>query len=265
MDGVTFQESESGALVCHIESLSDELKGNISKRLSEICYGAAKAASQSEVYAYKLTLKEFLKRYESKTDKIKKGMVGELLTHVLLMHFVEKYSSINPYFNMEEESIKKAFDLVLRDSDTGELWYSEVKSGEVNNQTSIEKTKSLLSTAKSELKEKLNSSRHALWENAINGAIISIQSAKLKGEIQKILEECNLAAVNENSKSKDHNAIVISVLYRDLDDSIEVEAIDEKHKRMVKKNEFKGLLTFAVQKETYQAVVNFLSEEVVDG
>lgn len=91
MDGVTFHGCQSGALVCHISSLSEDLKNKIRERLSAICNGAAKAASRSELYTYRLTLKEFLNRYESKTDKIKKGMIGELLTHVLFMHFYENY------------------------------------------------------------------------------------------------------------------------------------------------------------------------------
>ncbi len=36
------------------------------------------------MYSYKATVQEFLKRYENKTEKIKKGLIGELLTHIII-------------------------------------------------------------------------------------------------------------------------------------------------------------------------------------
>lgn len=264
MDGVEFLISSANVQLCIISSLSSNLKDEIRHKLSKICYGAAKASGNSELYTYKNTLNEFLQRYDSKTTRIKKGMIGELLTHVLIPHFKDSLSSINPYFNMEEESIKKAFDLVLRDNDTNELWFSEVKSGELQSQTSLQKTTALLTTANRELKEKLDSTRSALWQNAINGALISIESTNLKKEIDDILLEHNLDAIAGNSTSGNYNGIIISVVYSNLSDEIAISGIQNKHDALLAERNFKSLITFAIQKSTYEAVVAFLKNEVAD-
>lgn len=264
MDGVEFLKGDTDVQICIISNLSSDLKNEIRYKLSKICYGAAKASGNSEVYAYKHTLNEFLRRYDSKPTNIKKGMVGELLAHVLLLHFKDNLNSINPYFNMEEESIKKAFDLVLRDIDTKELWFSEVKSGELQSQTSRQKANTLLNTANRELREKLDSTRSALWQNAINGALLSIETTILKTEIDKILLEYNSNAILGTSTSSKYNGILISVIYADLSDEITIENIEEKHQIFEAESNFKSLITFAIQKSTYEAVVCFLKNEAAD-
>ena len=83
INGVTIQNTDHYSAFI-ISELSEELKDIIKTRLSAICHGVAKADSGSALYCYKSTLKEFLKRYSTKSDEQKKGMIGELILHILI-------------------------------------------------------------------------------------------------------------------------------------------------------------------------------------
>ena len=74
-------------VIYFIEDLSTELKQEIRNRLVAVCHGADQAQSLLKIYSYKETVKEFVKRYKTNKDASedrKKGMIGELLVHVVL-------------------------------------------------------------------------------------------------------------------------------------------------------------------------------------
>lgn len=77
-------------------------------------------------FTYKHTIKRFLERYELKKT-IQKGMIGELLTHLLIPQYID-FNAISIMKNKEENSIRKGFDIVYTD-DNNSIWYCEVKSG----------------------------------------------------------------------------------------------------------------------------------------
>lgn len=151
--------------IFHINELSNELKEAIRIQMSSICHGAAYADTGRRMYDYKNTVKEFLRRYEEKTTKIKKGMIGELLIHLLVSYYFDELDVVSPFFNMEERSIKKGYDVVLTESDKANLWLIEVKSGELHKGKNSNQTMSeLLSTSKNDLKERLNEENNSLWQ-----------------------------------------------------------------------------------------------------
>ena len=83
INGVSIEQKKF-VTVCRIDNFSDELKSEIRDRLTAICHGPDSVMRKSVYTSYKNTLKEFNKRYITKTEKTKKGMIGELLTHILL-------------------------------------------------------------------------------------------------------------------------------------------------------------------------------------
>ena len=109
LKGVQLEKSETGSLCFTIEDISDELKVVIRARLSEICHGAAKASRTTLIYSYQATLKAFFGKFDKKSLDTQKGMIGELLTHVLFLHYEDEFRAASPFFNMEEDSIKKGF------------------------------------------------------------------------------------------------------------------------------------------------------------
>ncbi|WP_336079492.1 hypothetical protein [Thalassospira sp. CH_XMU1448-2] len=259
---VKLQRCEDDSVyVCHIESLSNALKAEIRAKLVSICRGLAKADKQLPANSYDRTLKEFLRRYNSKTDDTKKGMIAELLTHVLIRHLVANFSPVSPFFNMEESSIKKAFDIVFHCSNTMEIWLTEVKSGHKSKNTAKEKNNSLLHLAKRSIVSQINGGDFHIWDNAINGALISIRESSVRDEIENILSNCFVMAQDGLIDSKNFNIILTSVLYGGSNDKIDISDVEEVKVGIECERIFKGLIVFSIQKETYEAVEQFLRSE----
>ncbi|MTB65395.1 hypothetical protein GKR48_00830 [Providencia sp. wls1943] len=59
------------------------------------------------MYRYAPTLQAFLERYENTSENTKKGMIGELLSHIIINEFFDNFEIASPFFNLEEKSIKK--------------------------------------------------------------------------------------------------------------------------------------------------------------
>ena len=261
MDGVNRIEYD-GVLCYRVEKLSTDLKEEIRGSLAGICHGAEKATSGSSLYTYKRTLREFLNRFYKKTEATQKGMIGELLSHVLLTAFEKKYASINPCVNMEEESIKKGFDLVFSNSDDKNVWLAEVKAGACSANVD-DKLKSLLRLARDDLFEKLNSSRFALWQNAINGVAVAVKDISVKKALSKILERHNENAVDGLSKSQDYNVILIAVAFKgDLIFTADDETVIREQSSQSIQKKFKSACMVAIQKSTLGAIVDFFEDEV---
>lgn len=265
MEEVVYHKSQNGAICLQVNGISDELKSSLRDNLSMICNGFAKVSRNSELYSYRTTLGNFLKRYDSKAEATQKGIVGELLTHILLLHFEKQFTAVSPLFNLEEESIKKGFDLVLRDTIEKELWFTEVKSGNCCDETSDQKLGSLLNIAKNDLKTSLNSDRHTLWQNAINGASIVLENGKLKEQLTEILETCNLKAVKKENSSEDYNAVLVAVCYAGENPYATDDQFEARHKIVTAKNDFKSLISVSVQKNAHTTIAEFLRVEHENG
>lgn len=264
MEGIKLEKSDTGSLCFTLENISDELKDVLRARLSEICHGAAKASRTSVIYSYKNTLKAFFQKFDTKSADIQKGMIGELLTHTLFLHYEDQFRAASPFFNMEEDSIKKGFDLVLHHKNTSEIWFVEVKSGECGAETSINKLGNLLSLAKNGLKTALNSKRSTLWQNAVNGASLVIRRSGLKSQIETLLESYNEKAVAGESVSTDYNAILVAVCFCGDQGFVTGAEFERRHTNQKTLNEFRDLMSIAVQKNTIQRVIEFLRSEIED-
>lgn len=236
--GIRFLRQQ-GYAICHIDYLSDEIKEVLRKQLSSVCYGPSKAASVRKNYNYKNTLKEFLKRYETKTHETKMGMIGELLTHILVMQFFSEFSAVSPYFNLEERSIKKGFDVVLYSGGNNELWITEVKSGELHkDKDSNETMTSLLGTAKRDLKKRLNENEITFWENAINGATLALENKRdMKDAVIEILGNIGDQIADEKALSTDKNVILVASLFSCLSDEIDENEM-KKYSKKIKKGKY---------------------------
>lgn len=265
MQAIQFEKSETGSLCFTIEDISDELKGVIRARLSEICYGAAKASRNELLYSYEKTLTAFFEKFDTKSADTQKGMIGELLTHVLFLHYEAEFRPASAHFNMEEDSIKKGFDLVLHHETTSQIWFVEVKAGECGEQTSIQKLSGLLSLAKNDLRTALNSERKTLWQNAVNGASVVIQDTGLKAQIETLLERYNEKAAAGESTSTDHNAVLVTVCFSGPKPFATGAEFEAKHATQKNKNEFRDLMSIALQKDTILSVIDFLRSEIDDG
>ncbi|WP_303732466.1 Hachiman antiphage defense system protein HamA [Idiomarina piscisalsi] len=259
----------SGAdyLTCHIQSLTHEIKNCIRNHLQNICYGTALAERGLSGQTYQRTLKAFRSRYTPKTDNIKKGMIGELITHVVIFELFENLDVISPFFNMEEKSQRKGFDLILAEASGEDVWITEVKSGALNKTGCPDNsTSSFLETAKNDLNRRLNESEMTFWQNAINSTNNSILDCRdYKDVIIKILDDELVAASDEKANSKDNNVILVSILYSDINSPFKPDAVIKTCSKIKKEAIFNRVFTLSIQKSTYEKVARFLFEEELDG
>lgn len=264
LNGVRFINQEK-YLVCYVDELSEDLKGVIRKHLSTICHGVSKATKGRKTYNYQNTVKSFLERYEKKTSKTKVGMVGELLTHIFILEFLTDFNTVSPFFNMEEKSIKKGFDILTYATNKNELWITEVKSGELRKgKCANETNKILLGKAKADLKDRLSVNESSLWENAINGATIALDNIKdTKDAVIDILDEIAEEITNKQANTSTKNVILVTSLFSNLNDEIRESDIKEFSHTSIKEKIFNNLIIFSIQKNTYKKVVDFLEEEAI--
>ena len=99
---------DNNIILCYIDNFSDKLKNHIKNFLTIVCYGPQ--INNPEVistYPFENTIKSFKERYDRKTPEMKKGMLGELLAHILINNYIENLKVFSPYFNKEEANVIK--------------------------------------------------------------------------------------------------------------------------------------------------------------
>lgn len=259
-----FKKNDCAAII--INSFTEDIKKLLRDQLAEICHGKDYVATGRITYSYKFTLKEFLKRYENKSKDIKIGMIGELLVHLIIKIYFDEYKSVTPYFNMEERSIKKGYDVVLTEVNSAVIWIIEVKAGELHIEKNANQTiNDLIGTAKSDLHTRLNEENASLWLEAINAAKISFDNNDvMKEAILDILFDWSDDAVKGIYSSMDKNVILSGVLFTDTKDCVTYDSIKQKQMKIEKSNGFKRVYVIGIQKGTYTAIYNFLKDEALD-
>ncbi len=257
-------ENDPNYITCHINEFSEELKTCIKNHLSNICHGRHLAAQGLSAHNFLNTLQTFRNRYENKTVQQKKGIMGELLSHVLIHEFFDDFEVISPFFNMEEKSQRKGFDLLLTSKGDNEVWITEVKSGELSNTftTPDSAINGFLNTAKRDLNTRLNQAEETFWLNAINAANLAMSGCNdYKNAINTILSTQATAATAGTINSLDSNVILISVLFHDTNDGFDTNITKNLSQSVDQENIFKNVITFSIQKEAYQNIENFLFQE----
>lgn len=250
--------------VFYVEEFSDDLKSVIRSQLSSICHGVSKATKSRKRYNYLNTLKSFLERYESKNELIKIGMIGELLTRIIVIIYFPDFMTVSPSFNTEEKSMPKGFDIMLYFDEENELWFTEIKSGQLRDgKDSNETNRELLIAAKNELKEELNKNDVSLWDNAINKAKIALDRfTDTKLAVEDIIEDIMDETLENQSSSKDKNVIIATNLFADLDDEIQSSEIEQFCSYTSNQEIFNKFYVISTQKQTYIEIYNFLKDEI---
>lgn len=263
MEGVTIYKDDEYC-VFYVEYFSEELKNAIKDNLSAICHGEADSQSGKPLYNYKKTLAELIERYKAKNKDKQIGLIGELLVHVLIRTELLDFSIDSPYFNMEERSVKKGFDIVIDNSKSETLWIAEVKSGNIHQKkTSTQTIVELINTAKNDLRNRLNNNNNntrRLWLNAIHGAKLVLDHIPdKKRAIVSILEDNA-----ENSNSSSINVILVGSLFHDITDKFDQVNVFEKKKRIDNESIFNDVFVIAIQKHTHDTIYEFLKSESGD-
>lgn len=240
-------------IILEVKALSDELKKKISDELVKICHGEYALVSGLNYHSFDETVKELVKyRIPSSTNR-KIGMIGELLLNVLIREFTD-IKIISPFFNLEERNVKKGFD-IMAVAPNKDLWIIESKAGELGTlKTSTEKVCERINTAKRDLDKRLNNHNSQLWLNAVNSVRSALDDNSEKNTIVNIL--------NRNSHSclsNDKNVILGGTVFCVFDSIIDSIQLIKLYESILNSNKFSKLKLIAIQKQTYQAVIDFLA------
>jgi hypothetical protein len=240
------------SIILEIHSLSDELKDKIKEQLVEICHGEYALVSGFNYHSFGETIEELVNhRIPSDINK-KVGVIGELLLNVLIREFTD-IKIVSPFFNLEERNVKKGFDIIAVDS-SNDLWIIESKAGELGNlKTPTKKICERINTAKRDLDTRLNMHNSQLWLNAVNSVRSALDDTSEKNTIVNILNK------NSNSCiSKDKNVILGGTVFCIFDSTIDSKELRKLYNSILRSNKFSKLKLIAIQKQTYQAIIDFL-------
>ncbi|EAH8148660.1 DUF1837 domain-containing protein [Campylobacter coli] len=238
--------------ILEVQNLSEELKKKICDKLVEICHGEYALRSGFNEHSFEATVKELINYRISKYEIKKLGVIGELLLNVLIREFTDM-KIISPFFNLEERNAKKGFDIIAIDSDK-ELWIIESKAGELGDyENSTEKVCERINAAKNDLNTRLNESNSQLWLNAINSVRSALDDNSEKNTIVNILKD------NHSYSSCDKNVVLGGTVFCIFDTKIDSIELEKLYNLILTSNKFSKLKLIAIQKQTYQAIIDFLA------
>lgn len=252
--------------ICHIEYLSEEIKELIRKHLTSIGLGSYIADHPGKsLFSYKATLKSFIDRYQSKPEETKMGMVAEFLSHIFITELFDEFCIASPFFNLEEKSIRKGFDLLLYKQVDNTVWITEVKSGQLHKYKDHDQTTNdLLSTAKADLNSRLNEQEMTYWMNAINSVRSALSDkSTFKKALEEILINEGSAAAEGKATSKDKCVVLVANLYAPLTTKISLETAKVFWEKVNKEQVFSQTVVFCLQKQTYSQLEVFFKAEVI--
>ena len=252
MNGVV-ERKNGESIILEIHNLSDELKDKIKEQLVEICHGEYALVSASKYFSFDETIKELVNHRLPKAKNKKIGAIGEILLNVMIREFTDM-KIVSPFFNIEERNVKKGFDIIAVDS-AGDLWFIESKAGEQGKlKSSTEKVCERINVAKKDLDTRLNKDNSQLWLNAIKSVNSSLDDNSEKKTIMNILEK------NSNlCSSIDKNVVLGGTVFCLFDSVIDSFKLSNLYISILKSNKFSKIRLIAIQKQTFQAVIDYLS------
>lgn len=249
----------------YIHELSDELKVYLRDFLPNICHGDNVVEIGGVIHSYSMTLKEFLRRYQAKTQKQQIGLIGELMLHFLTRYYLDKFQVCSPFFNMEDGSVKKGFDIILRDVTVNKtVWFVESKAGMYKSEDESA-TSSLMrrfDIARADFVKRLNDDICQLWLNAIASAHYAMIDCKdEKTQVMSVLRVYSDKAAEQRLSSEDCSVILAATLFSDVTDKVNSSVIRQKQEDLKNKGDFKNVILIGIQKSTYSRIVDFLKSE----
>lgn len=230
------------------DNVFNNFDGIIKKGFISICHGYR----NSNKYKISLVAREFLERLDAKKTKDQIGYIGEFLYHIFVKYVMVNYKPISIFFNTEEKSAKKGFDMLL--SDGQKIWYSEVKSGQANSIEQINDINAArFSTAHSDLCSKVESGDKNIvyWTTAIDKLCMCITNEIDETMISNLL---NNDMMCDEQKSK----IIVSVIFHDSDVQVQPTRIIDMLSKWRKTDP--NIIGVCIRKRTIERVINVIRE-----
>ncbi|XDD44067.1 hypothetical protein AB3N58_06905 [Leptospira sp. WS60.C2] len=227
--------------------------------LSSICHGSLKKQRNQKIYSYKPTLNEFLKRYDDKSKDTKAGMIGELLTHIVIPTIFPNLKVASPLFNLEETSVKKGFDIIYFDEKI-HTWLTEVKSTNSQMSDITKISKGLLGLGYRDLKKRALKKNQTIWHNAVNSATSALIQNDTKDAFLKILDDYLNNSTSINVKN-DLNIIISGVIFNKIKNNINIDKVSLRRGKYENEKKFQAIVSITIKKKVFREIEKFLREE----
>lgn len=259
MEGIDVEEVQSATVVV-LREISDDLRAHIRERLADYCYGTVEVSENSAFYSFENTVGEFLERYDPKPSATKIGMAGELIVHILMPLLHPDLTPAAIYFNKEERSIKKGFDLTFLDSDDATIWYGEVKSGEVKKESCADdKAADLVDTAATSIFSMLEDvTQLSRWSAALVDTRLTLEGGHAKSARDLLRSDSD--AVRTGS-TIDKRVVLVGTVIHELGHCI---VTSDRTERIVGKiaqsARFAGSRILVIQQDALESVIEHLRE-----
>lgn len=259
MDGIDVRVTEGATLVI-VRAMSDDFRTHVRERLAEYCYGATTVSEDLNFYSFEKTVAEFLQRYDPKSRMTQLGMAGELIVHVLMPLLHAELTSAAVYFNKEERSIKKGFDLTFLGSSDTTLWYGEVKSGEVSESSSAdEKAAALIDIAASSLASMLDDIEHlSRWDAALNDTRLTLEGGYAKTARELLRSDSE--TVRQGGVIKKRAVLAGAVIHELGHCEVTNEGMKQILESILAGEDFADVRILVVQQDALEAVIEHLRE-----
>lgn len=244
--------------VCIINDFSDNLKNLLRKNLAAICVGEEQFADLPEDLDYYFAVGRFLEIYDEKTEEQQKGMVGELLAHLLIAGELMPFSVLSPFFNLEEKSASKGFDIIYLDAQK-EIVVTEVKSGSALRGQAGKRAKELLGTSRADMTAKLKKGVQNPWYNALSK--LTLKPGDLKQHVKGIYGKRISESKHDGVKASEINVVLTAVVYSDPTSPLALSMLEDQRRKLLAKGYFASIYLVAIQKNTFEKIVDFLRLE----
>ena len=110
---------------------------------------------------------------------------------------------------------------------------------------------------------RLKDSNVSLWLNALNAAKLSMSDSNhQKDAVIKLLRQCSDDAVAGNNSSDLFNVVLSATLFHPISERTEAAKVEQKYTEIIQEGLFRKVLIIVIQKETFDAVYDFLESEV---
>lgn len=229
------------------ESDYDKLKKIIKENIVSLCWGKENV----ECFNLGSVIKEFMNRFSSKSPEQKYGYIGEFIYYIYILQNMKVLRPLSLFFNQEEKSFKKGFDLLGFDGEN--IWYSEVKSGNSNTKDINEYNLERLNAAYRDINEKLQfKNRNANYWDTAKSNLCKIEGIKSeRARLSKILD-------GDRELKTIENKIITSVVFNNSELQLDEKIIKEKFNRL-KKNDAK-ITIVCIRKKTIDKIIDILKE-----
>lgn len=225
----------------------EKLKKIINDNLIDLCWGK----ENREIFNIKDVIDEFMDRFYKKPIEQQYGYIGEFIYYLYILQNNNIIKPFSLFFNQEEKSFKKGFDLLGFDGK--KFWYSEVKSGAPNDKNIDSYNLERINTAYNDIKNKLEYKKRNTnyWDTAKANILKNGDSKNERVRLAKILD------TDKKIETID-NKIITSVIFDKSDLPLSNDKIRKKYEKLHKNEE--NITIVCIRKKTIEKVINILKE-----